>query len=151
MLRRLYAAHSFVSTQGGVDSISGRPGMLIRLGEIIALSFSFFRSPFSFPKNTNGTRCLFIYLNSFGKNVVVAIWNVMIPFHLFFLFEWRLMLFFFVRSIPIGPRHYALLSDMIVLSRFGRQSLVVDIKESGFSFSFDSILVTLRATATAEE
>ena len=69
----------------------------------------------------------------------------------FFLFEWRLMLFFFVRSIPIGPRHYALLSDMIVLSRFGRQSLVVDIKESGFSFSFDSILVTLRATATAEE
>ena len=59
--------------------------------------------------------------------------------------------FFFVRSIPIGPRHYALLSDMIVLSRFGRQSLVVDIKESGFSFSFDSILVTLRATATAEE
>ena len=75
----------------------------------------------------------------------------MIPFHLFFLFEWRLMLFFFVRSIPIGPRHYALLSDMIVLSRFGRQSLVVDIKESGFSFSFDSILVTLRATATAEE
>ena len=61
------------------------------------------------------------------------------------------VIFFFVRSIPIGPRHYALLSDMIVLSRFGRQSLVVDIKESGFSFSFDSILVTLRATATAEE
>ncbi len=100
-------------------------------------------------ENTNGTRCLFIYLNSLGRRsssssssqypVVV---EIMLWFRFIFLYSSGVWCF-----CACPERLNALLSDMIVLSRFGRQSLVVDIKESGSFFFFfsDSILVTLRA------